>query len=227
MRNIHQLFLLLFLPFLIFTACNDKGVKEKQANKSENNTIQKEEDFRKTCNALLKSIQEKDSTSFNKFIRPRQGMYVLYRPGAFDEYSNIQKIEDDETVSFRFEVMEILEGQDLNVNMKYGELPIFDCWGPEDRNEDYWSKRGYFTDTINKYTPVSMVVADRKEYFEEDISEKERTAITFIEQNSRKVVFTGSTDEDYGCIGVTFYLMYADGQWWISILDWVFNDCGA
>lgn len=227
MRRIYRLALLLSLPILTLSACDEKDGKEKPRVHSETISEEKQAHFRKTSNAVLQSILENDTARFNTFIQPEIGLYVVYRTGAFDSYSNIQKTEDDETVSFRFGVFEIQEKQDLKASIQYGTLPVYDCDGPMDRDEDGWSKRGYFADTTNQYTPVSLVAADRKEYFEEELSEKERIAIATVEENSVKVVFTGEEDVEYGHGGVTFYLIYDDGQWWISVLDWLFNDCGV
>jgi hypothetical protein len=54
------------------------------------------------------------------------------------------------------------------------------------------------------------------------ITKKDVSTARSVEQNSRKVVFTGSKAD-----GVIFYMSYVNGRWWLSIVDFAENDCEA
>ena len=175
---------------------------------------QKETDFKKTCTALLETLSKKNYSGLNKLINKTYGMCQLYRTGAMDRYSNYKKI-DDSTLMY-MDSHEITAKDIKKFILQYGKLPVYDC----DKNS--WSRRGYCTDSVKRFSPVTTIVNFEIKYEQFKITKKEKSDIRFIEQNSRKVIFTSSKGD-----GLIFYLCYISGKWYVSILDMVTTDCSA
>jgi len=175
---------------------------------------QKEIDFKKACDAILLSISKKQAPGLNSYINPTYGVYVLYRIGVPDEYQNLKKL--DGNPPFSFETQTVSASDLKKYSLKYGELPAYDC------EKGKWNKKGCLTDSTKRFKSISVIASFHMKYDGVKVSKKNMDAIKYIEQNSRKVIFTGSKGE-----GVIFYLVYINGKWWLSILDTVTTDCSA
>lgn len=175
---------------------------------------QKEKDFKRACSDLLKSVSKKQLAGLNSFVHPTYGVYVLFRTGAMDEYKNFKNLDGDRP--FIFDEHPVTAADLKKYSMQYGKSPSYDC------GDAVWKKRGYIADSSKIYKPVSDIVAFRLKYEKEKISKKDNEAIKFVEQNSRKIVFTGSKGD-----GVIFFMSYINGKWWLSVIDTVTTDCSA
>lgn len=175
---------------------------------------QKETDFKKTCDALLQSIARKKLAGLNSLINPAYGVYVLYRMGVYDQYVNQKKLAN--AISFSLEYCDVKASDLKKYQLKYDKLPSYDC------GDAMWNKRGYTTDSVKKFRPMSEIIAFNLKYEQRKTGKKEKATISYIEQLSRKVVFTGSKGD-----GIIFYLAYINGKWWLSVIDNVTMDCSA
>ena len=175
---------------------------------------QREADFKKACNSVLLSISKKQALGLNSYINPTYGVYVLYRIGVPDEYQNLKKLDGNPPFSFETQTASV---SDLKkYSLKYGKLPVYDC------DKGKWNKKGCVSDSTKRFKSISEIAAFHMKYDGVKVSKKSMDAIKYIEQNSRKVIFTGSKGE-----GVIFYLAYINGKWWLSILDTVTTDCSV
>lgn len=175
---------------------------------------QKEIDFKKACDNVLTSIAKKQAAGLNAYINPTYGVYVLYRIGVPDEYRNLKKLDGNLPFSLEYQTV---SAPDLRkYSLKHGKLPEYDC------GEATWNKRGYFTDSTKRFKSISEIASFHMKYDGVKVSKKEMNAIKYIEQNSRKVIFTSRKAD-----GVIFYMAYINGKWWLSILDTVTTDCSA
>ena len=175
---------------------------------------QKEIDFKKACDDVLLSISKKQAAGLNAYINPAYGVYVLYRIGVPDEYQNLKKL--DGNLPFSFESQTVAAPDLRKYSLQYGKLPVYDC------DLASWKKKGYITDSTKKFKSISEIAAFHMKYDGVKVSKKNMEAIKFIEQNSRKVIFTGKKGD-----GIIFYMAYINGKWWLSILDTVTTDCSA
>jgi hypothetical protein len=141
-------------------------------------------------------------------------MFVIYRPGAMDNYQHVEKL--DGNYPFTLANQTISKTDLKKFVLKYGSLPKYNC------ERSVWNKKGYFTDSIKHYTPISEIVAFRIKYEQLMIGKTEDIQIHFMEDNSRKIVFTGSKGD-----GFIFYMMYTNGHWYLSMIDLVTTDCSA
>ena len=175
---------------------------------------QKETDFKNTCTQILESLSKKKLSVLNSLINTTYGVYVLYRIGVPDEYELYKKLDGDRP----FVLSEHpVSTKDLKkYSLQYGKLPSYDC------GESVWNKKAFMADSAKKYKPVSDIVAFHTKYDGLKPGKKLKDAIKFIEQNSRKVIFTGSKGD-----GFIFYMSYINGRWWLSIIDTVTTDCSA
>ncbi len=201
-----------FLSFLFF-------ISSLFINENTGAQVLKEKEFKKACNKFIQCVSKKDLAGVNSLIDATQGVYVLYRTGAMDEYINLGKMEDE--FPLKFEYYDLKESDLEKYSLKYGKAPVYDC-DISQEDEDGWNKRGYYADTVKKYSPVSAVVFFRVKYMEEKISKKKLEAIRTMERNSRKVVFTGTAGD-----GIIFYLFFTGGKWKVSIIDRLTTDCSA
>ena len=175
---------------------------------------QKEADFKTACAQILESLSKKKINDLNGHVNKSYGVYVLYRIGVPDEYQLLKKL--DGHLPFDISYHTVKATDILKYNLQYGKLPSYDC------GESVWNKKTFMADSVKKYKPVSNIVAFHTKYDGLVLGKKLKTNIKFIEQNSRKVIFTGSKGD-----GFIFYVSYINGKWWLSIIDTVTTDCSA
>jgi len=175
---------------------------------------QKEAGFQSACRAVIKAVAAKNLKALNALVHPVYGVYLVYRPGAMDSYQRFSKLENE--YPYRLEDHPV-QAADMNrYPLVYGKLPLYNC------DNNTWNRKGFCTDTLKRYAPISEIVAFRKKYDEIEISKADLSAIRMIEKGSRKVVFTGRSGD-----GIVFYLYYSKGKWYLSIIDTVTTDCSA
>ena len=175
---------------------------------------QKEIDFKKACDDVLLSISKKQASGLNTYINPTYGVFVLYRMGVPDEYQNLKKL--DGNLPFSFESQTVSAPDLRKYSLQYGKLPVYDC------DLGSWKRKEYITDSTKRFKSISQIAAFHMKYDGVKVSKKNMDAIKYIEQNSRKVIFTGNKSA-----GIIFYMAYINGKWWLSILDTVTTDCSA
>lgn len=147
-------------------------------------------------------------------IHPVYGLYLVYRPGAMDTYHPMKKLDNE--YPYRLEDHPVNATGLKRYPLAYGKLPVFNC------DNNTWNKRGFYADTLKRFSPVSQIVAFRKQYEELEITKSEMNAIRLIEKGSRKVIYTGRSGD-----GIIFYLYHSKGKWFLSIIDIVTTDCSA
>lgn len=181
---------------------------------------QKEIDFKKVCDSVLMGFSGKNYNIVNSYINKTYGLYLKFRSGVYDRYENKKKINSSQ----RFGTLSIavldwmqVSKADLNkLSLVYGKLPSYNC------DNTSWSKRGYTADSVKKYKPISDIVAFEVKFEKLKISKKDFYAIKYVEQNSRKIIFTGSKGD-----GAIFYMIYMEGKWYLSVIDQSVTDCSA
>lgn len=174
----------------------------------------KEAAFKKSCTKLLQAVSQKNLILINSLIQSEYGMYILYRPGAMDSYQHVEKL--DGNYPFILANQTIAKTDLKKFTLKYGNLPKYNC------ERFVWNKKGYLIDSLKHFSPISEIVAFRIKYDQLMIGKTEDIRIHFMEDNSRKIVFTGSKGN-----GFIFYMMYMNGQWYLSMIDLVTTDCSA
>ena len=179
----------------------------------------KEIDFKKACDSVLKSISKKNVSALNSVVNKTYGVYIIYRSGVYDRYTNLKTIKRHD--SFGTLVGSVFDWTTINAadlkkfSLNYGRLPEYDC-------ENGWPKMGYIADSAKRYKPISQIVSFQAKYEETKISKKESSTIKFVEQHSRKVIFAGKEGS-----GLIFYMIYLNGKWYLSAIDEATTDCSA
>lgn len=195
----------LFTPILILSLLLHLPAKAQD---------QKETDFKNTCTQILESLSKKKLSGLNSLINTTYGVYVLYRIGVPDEYELYKKLDGERP--FILAEHPVSTKDIKKYSLQYGKLPSYDC------GESVWNKKVFMADSAKKYKPVSDIVAFHTKYDGLKLAKKLKDNIKLVEQNSRKVVFTGSKGD-----GFIFYVFYINGKWWLSIIDTVTTDCSA
>jgi hypothetical protein len=207
MRQHYQLLLLLVIPAMVLTT----KVKAQD---------QKEIDFKKACDSVLMGFSRKNYNIVNSYINKTYGLYLKFRSGVYDRYENKKKINSTQRFGNLspaiLDWMQVSKADLNKLSLVYGKLPSYNC------DNSSWSKRGYTADSLKKYNPISEIVTFEIKYEELKISKKDLYAIKYVEQNSRKIIFTGSKGD-----GAIFYMIYIEGKWYLSVIDQSVTDCSA
>ena len=106
----------------------------------------KAENFQKMYDRLIRSIVQKDEISFNEFISPRYGLFIIGSKGAMPDMVNVKnmaafKRSDGGKILLEF------ESADLDCKLLEEELPVADCDSPK----DFYNKNGCFTQAVNSF----------------------------------------------------------------------------
>lgn len=173
----------------------------------------KEKLFFNTLKQVVYLLQKKDSAALATYIHHATGVYLIYRPGASDIFTNSPSLNFNESIYPSISVSPQLQAQSLN----YEILPTFDC------ATESWSKIGCYTDTSSTDHLLSGIARALRDIFEVDwISENTIATLKQLEDCSRRIVIVNNTGES-----LVIYLSYIKKKWYLTIVDLVSNDCSA
>jgi hypothetical protein len=146
-------------------------------------------------------LKTKKEDLFNKkYIHKKYGLHVVYRLGIYDSVKKIFKIGLKNTNDFPI-YPSLLYAKKIPQNIKWKDVS-FDCM------EERWSDNGFFLQKVNKTNIVSN-----------NIKDKQTIDIKIIEKNIYHFVDTIN--------GLSFYMKYIAGQWYMVILDEISGNCDA
>lgn len=169
-------------------------------------------DLEKTIIQVVKAFKEKDTKTLNKLISKEKGLIVLFKRGAFNEYSKTDKIDFDNPAPEYPPYFDFSTDYKLTFNI----LPTFSC------DTMKWSKNGLFCDTTTIDNLLSTTAQNLKKYREDNISESEIKAFEELEESSRRIVLSDNEGGE-----LIFYLTFINGKWHLTILDRLSSDCSA
>jgi hypothetical protein len=172
----------------------------------------KDDKFKKTAESVINAFTKGDSATLNKFIKPGVGIYYIGRLGVFD------RIEHGFTIEHGYGGSETYDGF-IGIKHKplvYSSLPDYEC-GPE-----AWTKQGTFADSTQSDSLLTSTAKWQNKYGDQKYSKVKISEFRNLEQNSRKVVVTVVTGRS-----LVFSLTYIEGEWWLTIMDFVSDDCSA
>lgn len=168
--------------------------------------------FESAVSDIAKGFDNEDSILINSYIDSSIGVYILYRIGVPNIYTQTNKIDFSQPIP---EYLPYFSAQ-LDGKVRYETLPEYDC------DMERWSKTGIYCDTTSIDTLLSATARLMVQYDLQEIPDNEIHRIINIEKDSRRVVIT---DEDGG--ELVFYLTLINGKWRLTIIDRVTSDCSA
>lgn len=209
-------FLAIAVLFLVI-GCNQG--KPKQAQEQAKDTLEirqtttpQQQGLTETINMVLKAYQNKDAATLNKLVNPAWGIYIVYRPGASDNFAIIDSIDFKNPEPHYYE----FEDFKTTATLSYAPLPTFDC------GTEKWSKNGLFCDSTANPTTLSQIADFMQTYNEAKYSEDQLQKIKNIEKSSFRVIATGE-----GYLSFIFQLTLLDGKWYLTLIDRAYGGCDA
>lgn len=164
-------------------------------------------------NSITKVIKAfKDKTSdINAMIHPKTGLFIVHRPGIFDTYIKLSKIDFKNP-------SEYLPRSDFepSYTLNYESLPTYDC------DEEKWSKTGLYCDLTTRDHLLSETAYNMKKQDLGTITPETIETFKALEQDSHRVVLVDKNGNAF-----IFYLTQIENKWYVTILDKVSGDCSA
>jgi hypothetical protein len=200
MKKRTKIFIIIFIVIINSTFCLSAQNKKEQS-------------FKKTLNDVVLLLIKKDSVGLLKYVDKNTGVFLIYRPGTMDTYSNVKAL------CFKEEIFPTISvASDIKAKIiKYTKtLPEFSC------ENERWSKAGCFVDTTKIDHMLSNTAKSMVEYMGMMISEKTITDLNELEMKSRRIVIVAP-----GGNSLVLYLGYFNQKWYLTIIDLVSGDCSA
>jgi hypothetical protein len=187
------------------TSANETNPETAVASQSETAVAVNMDGFKETYKEFFYSIIDGKPETFNKFIHPDLGLYVIDAGGAIPSVTNVKDISTyvrpDNKSFFEFDRSKV--GYEL-INE---DLPVVNC----DNGPDFYSKQGAFTQGVNNLKnekPWSSTKMDSEE------AEKIKTA-------AETVMITVINTSNY-----RYYFSKMGDNWYITFID-VRKPCNA
>lgn len=170
----------------------------------------KEQDFTNTVKEVVSALSKRDSVRLSKYINKKTGVYILYRIGVRDSYSNYTTLGFSDST---YPNMPFYDDVKLT-RLQYAKLPAYDC--------EKWSKTGTFVDTTRTDHFFYNAAKKQTEYADDKIPDAEIKKFYALESISRRVVIAAAEGNE-----LIFYLSYMNGKWWLTIIDKLTCDCSV
>lgn len=206
-------FLFMAIILLATAACGpakkkNEETKDTVAAAIDTSSVPVESSLSQVITEFAQAFKTQDQQKINKHIHPDLGLYIIYRPGAGDEYTHTDSINFKKPVPEHFPYTKIKATDSIT----YAKLPEFDC------GTDRWSRHGFFCDTTKTPKQLSDILAFKKEF--EPVSSAEIKKIKSLEQDSYRVILTRGDN-------LIFHIKKYKNAWYITTLDRSYGWCDA
>ncbi|MEJ5055229.1 hypothetical protein [Sphingobacterium sp. MYb382] len=206
-------FLFMSIILLVTVACGPTKKQNEEKKDSvttlvDTTSIPVTANLKEVITEFAQAYVSQDQQKINTHINPELGLYIIYRPGAGDEYTHVDSINFKKPVPEHFPYGKI-STTDL---ISFAKLPEFDC------GTDRWSKLGFFCDTTKTPNQLSTIINFKKEF--EPISSSEVSKIQTIEKDSYRVILTRGDN-------LIFHVKKYKDAWYVITLDRAYGWCDA
>lgn len=172
-----------------------------------------EESFETVAQAVIEAYRKKDNAAMNTYIAPEYGLYIIYRPGALDEYVHVKAFDFNKPIPSYYTYHDIRSEK----KVRFEKVPAFDC------GSERWNKTGLYSDLKTRPNRLSMIATFMNEILEKKITKKEIQHLKNLESISRFIVLTGDEKHD----PFVFQLSKKDGKWFLTLIDRAYGSCDA
>jgi len=171
----------------------------------------KEKNFLKTTKSVLVAWNQKDSTTFSKYLNKDMGLYFIYFRETEIDYRHYKKISfSDSSFPGGYPKMDV-----LTPSLKYDSImPYFDC------SNMLWDKTGTYCDTSNQSRLLSYLPSIVENKWKRKVPTYTIDQLFKIQKNSRQVLVTNK-DGSY----LIFYITYLNKKWYVTTLDYRTKQC--
>jgi len=157
---------------------------------------------------FTRAYLSQDNEKANALIHPDLGLYIIYRPGAMDDYKRVDRLDFKKPVPEHFPYTSF----ENDYVLSFGEIPQYDCGGEK------WDKLGFFCDSTKQANQLSQIIASKQEF--EKIDASTISTIKELEKDSYRVVLTNAEN-------LIFHIKKYEGTWYVIVLDRAYGWCDA
>lgn len=219
MRNIFFLFLLTFI--WICASCNNTKKQESSESDMDSTVLMNDDLSNANINsdrrfvsdmvtAFIKAYNERDNEKINSYIHPEAGIIFIHRPGAMDWFEKVSKIDFDSPVPSYYPYA----SAENDYEIKYEVAPKYDC------GSEKWNKMGLFIDLTTATNLLKPIANNLNEFEDVQLDPNYLKQIETAEKDSYRVVLTTPTP-------LIFHVKQFGNNWYVTILDRGYADCGA
>lgn len=157
------------------------------------------EDFASVYNNFFTSIIENNDITFDKFIHPKYGLYIITSSGALPEIKHLKSISEFKNKDGKSFFS--LDKEYIGTGVIYNKLPKIDC---DKKKAPFYDKEGAFTQDTNllKNSEIWKFI---------NASNEEKKQIEAAIYTIRKTVVNTAN--------YVYYFSLIDGYWYISFID--------
>lgn len=216
-RKISFLFLLIFL-------CSILPAQNK-----------KERAFQKAVFGIVNAYNKKDTRAINQYIHKQTPVFVLGTIGAANVWRRTDKLcldsactEEDPNALTYAKIMKGQRFKKLPGKIDRARSPVFNCETVFRAGLYHMLNRSHLTSaTINNYIRHAADITGAPLTGEEHIRlEKELEKAATLERTMRVIVL-GTREKAFWGNTFIFGLNYIDGKWYLTLIDFLSNDCSV
>ena len=161
---------------------------------------------------VVNALSKRDSAGLSNYIDKKTGVYLLYRIGVKDSYTQYITLGFSDTTYPNAPFYDNVK----ITSLKYSRLPSFDC------KKEKWTKTGTFVDTTKIDHLPSKTVKWLNKFLQENIPQKTINKFVDLESKSRRIIIADNNGNE-----LIFYLSYINKKWQLTIIDKLTCDCSV
>ncbi len=209
MKQLH-LTLIIATIIAITSSCRQSSKKSEETKDTVTQVAptEQEQQITEVITRFARAYNAQDNEKANALIHPDLGLYVIYRPGASDTYTRVDRIDFTKPVPEHFPYTMLQHDYVL----RFEKLPIFDC------GTETWDKLGFFADTAAVANQLTIIAEFEKEF--NNATEAEVVRIKEVEKDSYRVILTVNEN-------LIFHVKKYEGAWYVIVLDRAYGWCDA
>lgn len=217
----NNFFLLLLTSLWICVSCTNTKKQEESESVNDSSVLMNEDvpnanntgDRRFVSDmviAFIKAYNERDNEKINSYIHPEAGIMFIHRPGAMDWFEKVSKIDFERPVPSYYPYA----SAENDYEITYEVAPKYDC------GTEKWNKMGLFVDLTTATNLLKPIAANLNEFEDVQLAPDYLKQIEMAEKDSYRVVVTTP-------IPLIFHVKQFGNNWYATILDRGYADCGA
>ncbi|KGE14729.1 hypothetical protein [Sphingobacterium deserti] len=195
----------------LLAACNSSNKKSEETKDSVSTTMRPSDEAQAMTEVITRFTRaylSQDSEKANALIHPDLGLYIIYRPGAMDNYQQVERLDFKKPVPEHFPYTSF----ENDYVLSFAELPHYDCGGEK------WDKLGFFCDSTKQANQLAQITAFKQEF--EQIDATTVNTIKELEKDSYRVILTNAEN-------LIFHIKKYKGSWYVTVLDRAYGWCDA
>lgn len=206
------------LPILLLCliwSCNQGNKSSKTDSKDSVSSVvptspEEEQNLSEVITRFARAYASKDNAKANQLIHPDLGIYIIYRPGAVDNFVKMDSLD------FQAPIPSFYAYTDLEHDyaLTYDKLPTIDC------GDFTWDKVGFICDTTSRPQQLLNIAKFANEFNEGEYTDADLQQLENAGKQSFRVIITAEEP-------LIFHVQHYQGKWYVSLLDRAYANCDA